>query len=871
MNSHSSSVSRLISFRLWFIAGLTGITVVLAMLLHTHCGQPVVQEPITDAKQSEASEEPPVLPEQAGKEAESQKPLDQKLASDETRAGQITQESEQITGPAALSRVGDWKIYNARVAFAIHGLRPSQSWSTSTGHLIDASPVDETGKATLDALEEIFSIVSLFRVAQAKEIKVIESGGAGQRAVIRVVAKDAGIPVIDSVLNSRRVGGTIEIDYILEPSAAHLVIETRIKDDPRERSLDLGDGVLFGDQTRWISSLVGWNVSDVKNKALTWFGAVGTGVSYLMTHAEANKTLSVPLTQAAVYPLMGGLAKEDEAVGRYQRLLFVGRGGVEEMLTELRKIRPQPGLQTLTGTATGASPGVPVAVALLDSKKVALSYSPVDKQGKFSFEVPAGEYTLQAEAEGHLSVAKTGKPGETVTLTLAPRATLVIDLKEAQVDKKIRDFLPARVELRGPSFHERFDLIARQQPIHVPAGTYTLLICRGLTHEFIEKSITLEAGKTTTLTETLQQAVDTTGYVSSDLHLHSTPSIDSELSLEKRVSALVAEGVQFAAATDHDTWTDYEPIVKKLNLSTWIKTVIGQEVSPLGFHTNAYPLTELPKNEDRYFAAPWTTYQDGEFVRALEAPEIWKKLREQYKVPIIQINHPRRGQALFNLVSYDPKTGVKAVKPEKFDNNWDVMEAYNGKDRDDFLTSTLFDYFSFLNQGWYKTAVGNSDSHGESSRPGLARSLIQSSQQEGDKIDVGEITKNLKENRVLVYGGPMIRIKTATGEGPGARLQGASAEISLEIQAPSWVAVSYVKVYANGTLQETIPVPESKDRIRLQKTIKLEPKQDTWYIFLAGDEKKDMSPVYPGVLPVSMTNPIYLDIDGNGFQPTWQP
>lgn len=797
--------------------------------------------------------------------------LDEALKSNETRAGKIAKESELIRGPEAKSAVGDWKIYNNKVAFVIHGMRPSQNWSTSTGHIIDASTVKPDGKADDDHLEEVFSIVSLLRVAQATSIRVVQAGGEDQDAIIEVVAKDAGVPIVDSVLRTRNIGGDITIRYTLKPEASYLEVSTELKNDNRDRAIDLGDGVLFGDRTTWISSIVGYKVDDSQNKPLTWFAALGKNVSYMLTHGDPSKTMLVPLTQAAVYPLLGGLAADDGKPATYTRHFFVGNGSLEPLLSDWRTLHKKDAGKTLTVSVKGVASDSPARVSVLNDKKVAVTQASVTKDGDVTFGLPDGTYTVEVTAEGQAKASQEVAAGSKATLTLEPRGTLTIALTQKGLDGSDLGFIPARVELRSKALFKRVDYIANEQPIWLPAGTYNLLIAKGLTHEVVQKEVTIESGKTTKLTESIAMGVDTSGYISTDMHLHSSPSIDSELPLEKRISALAAEGVNFAVSSDHDTWTDYSPIVEKLKLTKWLKTAIGQEVSPFGFHTNAYPLKKLPKDENKYFAAVWSAYKGGEFQRLLEAPEIWAELRKRYDAQLIQINHPRRSQALLSLIDYDPKKGIKAVKEGKIDKNWDILEIYNGNDRDDFVNKTLPDYFSFLNQGWYKTAVGNSDSHGEGSRPGLARSLVMSSQSEGTKIDVDEITKNLKDNKVIVYAGPMIRMSTTEGDGPGQRIKKAKTELTIEVQAPTWMTVSFVKLYANGQLQETYPVTESKERVRFKKTITLEPKKDTWYIIMAGDDAKGMTPVYPGTKPLTMTNPIYLDVDGNGFNPTWQP
>jgi hypothetical protein len=41
--------------------------------------------------------------------------------------------------------------------------------------------------------------------------------------------------------------------------------------------------------------------------------------------------------------------------------------------------------------------------------------------------------------------------------------------------------------------------------------------------------------------------------------------------------------------------------------------------------------------------------------------------------------------------------------------------------------------------------------------------------------------------------------------------------------------------------------------------------RDSWLVVLA--EGEGFTALYPGVRPTSFTNPIYIDVDGNGWQP----
>lgn len=801
------------------------------------------------------------------------KPLDAPLAEDETRVGQIKKQSECITGPEAVSQIGDWRIYNKHVAFVIHGVSHSRFFSGAKGHVVDASTVDANGKAAHDLLEEVFAVYGILRVVQATSIRVVEPGGPGKRAVLRVTATDVGIPIIDVVINSRPFTGKIELDYILEPGARHLQIVTRVTGGERLADQQMGDGLLLGDRTRQIAPLIGWDVKDAVRKPIEWFGAVGRNASYLIAPADPKGRLTIPITQASLYPAFGGVAKEFDESSEYKRWLFVGDGRWEATLEHYRAARKVQGLKVLQGTIKGLKKPQLADLVLLNEKGKAVSQTHADEKGSFRFSVPQGSYTVRATMPGYLEISQKTDLSSSVALEFKTSGTLQISLKEIRPDGAEGGFVPARVQFSGArSF--RFELIQDNTKIPVPPGEYTVTISRGLEYEYWQKKIDFRSkdGKDVLIQESvsLKRVVDTSGYVGSDMHLHASPSLDSTYPLEGRVSSLVTEGLHFAVSTDHDRFTDYAPTVQKLGLSEWLQTAIGQEVSPLAYHFNTFPLQKLPTDEPVYFAAKWAQYDGRQFEKVLSAPSIWATLRKQYQVPIIQLNHPRGSQALLNYVKYDPKKGMKAIPEGTFNANWDTIELYNGNGLSTFLNTTIHDWFSFINQGMYKTGVGNSDSHSAGARPGFPRTLIASSTQAGQKIQISEVMKSLKESRAIVYAGPYIKLLVDGKLAPGERVKGPSMKLDIEISAPSWIPVSYVKVYANGVLTQTFQVPASKDVIRFKKVLTLTPSRDTHYVVMAGDDKNKMKVVYDR-LPVSLTNPVYLDIKGDGFTPPGLP
>jgi hypothetical protein len=130
------------------------------------------------------------------------------------------------------------------------------------------------------------------------------------------------------------------------------------------------------------------------------------------------------------------------------------------------------------------------------------------------------------------------------------------------------------------------------------------------------------------------------------------------------------------------------------------------------------------------------------------------------------------------------------------------------------------------------------------------------------------VVKAIRSGNVVVCGGPLIEVK-AQGNSPlGATVRATSGvvEVSIRLLAASWVRVNRVKVYVNGEVVQEIPVEHpSNQPLNWQQRVKLQMQRDSWLVVLA--EGEGFTALYPGVRPVSFTNPIYVDADGNGWTP----
>jgi hypothetical protein len=221
------------------------------------------------------------------------------------------------------------------------------------------------------------------------------------------------------------------------------------------------------------------------------------------------------------------------------------------------------------------------------------------------------------------------------------------------------------------------------------------------------------------------------------------------------------------------------------------------------------------------------------------------------------------------------------------------------------------DWFALLNLGYRITALGNSDTHSKTkTEAGCPRNYVMVPTDDPGLVATSTIADAVREGRVVASYGPFIRFSANEWDnGPGSTVHDPD-EVSfyIEVQSPSWFDVDRVELYENGTLihEWAIEAP-NEDTINLATEVLHTPAKDSWYVVIAlGDD--DLSPVFTpvdimpiqlqdivegavseidfagfdlsGVLgaaspvprtfpvyPYAVTNPIWIDKDGDGFDP----
>ena len=438
--------------------------------------------------------------------------------------------------------------------------------------------------------------------------------------------------------------------------------------------------------------------------------------------------------------------------------------------------------------------------------------------------------------------------------------------------------------------------------VRLAPGTYDAYASHGFTFTLAHQAVDLTSAAGADLAFTLQPAIDTTGLVSADCHVHAAPSFDSRLPLDARVVTFLGEGVDVLVATDHDAITDYGPTIQALGAQSRIVSVVGVEATSTipwtgAWHTigheNAFPLkagSAMPVNE------------------LITLGDLWDNLRAIGAMPdpILQLNHPRSqgvgliGYGFLTNVGFDttkPVPGTDDGTPNgKLRQRsaagteamaWDAQELINGTGYLDYLDNRA-DWFALLDQGFVKTGTANSDSHqAVLAEAGFPRNFVALPSALLADFDDAVFAKALRAGHSVGSSGPLVSASIgAAGPGDLAKLTpGAGADVHVRVQAAPWIPVDEIRIVVNGVAVKTLtPTAAPADpfgtagALRYDDVVHLDVAADAWLVVEAGAKlpangvvpapPKYLDVVAPGTVPYGFTNAIRLDADGDG---AWTP
>lgn len=667
----------------------------------------------------------------------------------------------------------------------------------------------------------------------------------------------------------------------------------------------------------------------------TWFGfqAPGVAYGYRAYSFRDRKTVSTNalLSVAGVAAIMAGGKDRDgllswtspsrEPVGAFGILPAEPRLFLRDVFIEPDLARVQATMLALDGaprsrldvTVLDAS-GQPVpdgriaVVSAERSRQVALAIA--DAQGKARFDVPVGNYRVSTGAHGAtlenpVDVAAPSSGEAQVTVRQGARRFLDVTVRDpfqrpltAKVIVKCPSGVCAQELSRLRPFFELEALPSELQTVEfvpasgalrvpLPPGAYEVFVTRGPEYSafpdtFPTRGVAVDLTTSdAALTATLAHVVDTTGWISADLHVHAVGSPDSSVANAVRVASFAAEGVDVMVSTDHDSVTDFAPVVRELGLEGSMATLIGCEVTPFDYgHQQAFPITV--RDGPGGGAFDWAG-GDGP---SLRLDQLFAGLREAWPGVVLQLNHPRGGQgASLTQLRVDTARGTSAANPatfrmapnpaataddtKLFSLDFDAIELMNGTSAS---LAVANDWMTFLSRGWVKTATGVSDTHDRhATTGGYGRTwLYLGDDATAARFSPAAFTAAMKQHRAIGSSGPFVTLTARRGDGAGATAaigdtlsvpSGTPLELTVTVQAPEWMQFDAIELYTHAAGRESSngvsnaswpearilqkralpvgtlplePVPGlngfAARRVRVSETFTVTPTADTWFV-----------------------------------------
>ena len=568
---------------------------------------------------------------------------------------------------------------------------------------------------------------------------------------------------------------------------------------------------------------------------------------------------------------------------------LAGLRGLAERLSD----RPTGRVQVAVNDPAGAVQNARIEVK--DSAGVIFGAARTNRAGKAAFNLPPGKWQLVADA--------IGRPSTMVTHDVRAKQRADVPIKmeacgyvEAAVVDGQGKGIPCKVAFHGiegtesPDFGPDSGAYGVQNvqytangefKAELAPGQYEVLISHGPETDLVTQKIKVEQGESTPIQATLERVVDTPGWISADFHSHSSPSGDNTGSQRGRVLNLLAEHVEFGPCTEHNRISTYMPHLRALKAVPLMATCPGMELTgnPLVInHQNAFPLKRRPRTQDG--GGPTT---DTNPVVQIERLAMWDEGSEK----LVQSNHPNLPQ----IVGDKDQDG-------KFDGGFagmlgfmDVIEVHplNGifsppvedpAGRES--RNPVFHWMQMLNLGHRIPGVINTDAHYNYHESGWRRNYLASPTDDPAKIQVADVVKAAEQGRIVMTNGPYLHVSSQSPKesaGPGQDLAAPNGRVTLKVrvQCPNWLDVNRVQLFVNGRpstehnyTRRTHPKLFGDSVVKFDHELELELKQDAHLIIAAAGEGLElgrvMGPRYGPMMPIAVANPIFVDVDGKGFQ-----
>ncbi|MEQ8849673.1 CehA/McbA family metallohydrolase [Botrimarina sp.] len=538
-------------------------------------------------------------------------------------------------------------------------------------------------------------------------------------------------------------------------------------------------------------------------------------------------------------------------------------------------------------------------------ERVSLGVGHTGGDGRFAFRLPHGHYQLRVSQYGHESQSVETKlpqqdgPARVELSEAAYAEARVTDASGAAIPAKVQFF--GLRGTRNPNFGPDAAVRGVRNVQYTPdgrfrcklsPGEYRWVATYGPEHDAATGQFEVAAGETARIEAALPRTVDTPGYLSSELHSHSTPSGDNTASQEGRVLNLLAEHLEFCPCTEHQRIDVYDEHLAAMDAQQRMLTCPGMELtgSPLPLnHQNAFPLEHHPNEQDG--GGPQTSANPVEQIERLAG---WDDNSEK----VVQTNHPDIAQmvgdkdqdgspdegfeAMFGFMDvievHPPELIFQPLSPAEANDSGVGTGGWEGRG------NAIVNWLQLLNLGYRVTGVVNTDAHYNWHGSGWLRNWVRSPTDNPAEASVGELIHEFEHGHVVMSNGPYLQVEASAGDAtaiPGDDLpaDGGKATLRVVVRRPNWIEVNRVQLFLNGRPAEehnytarSHPDWFADGAEAFNREIELRVDEDTHVVVACCGEGSSIGPMYGGAelqqdwgrnLPVAVANPIFIDTNGD--------
>lgn len=779
--------------------------------------------------------------------------------------------------------LGDLVLRNDRIVLAIAQPLPTRNANMTVravgGMIIDLTergkPNDQLSAYYAGGGRHAFTSPDQMRVTVDGQAKLLDNAAVATGQTISVEFTSA--PAAGKA--------TATLRYTLVEGAAHVVIETTcVNSHDQPVTEELGDSIRadrsfeFGDD----AGRLFWAHDDWFRQA---YGVLAVDLSIARGEGRA-----LPIGFLA-----DGKPNVEFAPGQshtHQRWLFPAAHllGLRSLASELSGA-PGQAVSFLVADPIGPTRGAKIS---LNREGKPYGVGRTTSEGKLQCSLPPGEYSATVSAQG--------SPEAQVALLVAGPSEFQIQLESPGIVQAVIKGpddgpIPCKVAFHAqeggvdPFFGPDSGHTAVQNLVYshngrfrqrLAPGKYEAIISHGPEFDAVFQTIEVRAGEVARLTAQLVRSVDTPGWVSADFHSHSSPSGDNTSSQLGRVQNLLAEHIEFAPCTEHNRITTYTGHLKRLQVEHLMATCPGMELtgSPLPInHQNAFPLVARGRLQDG--GGPQT---DADPEVQIERLALWDKNSEK----LVQVNHPNIPQ-MYGDRDLDGQPDQGFAKMFGF---MDVIEVHPpegifappAEPGEDAGRNPIRHWLQLINLGHRVPGVVNTDAHYNFHGSGWLRNFIKSSTDDPAKIEVAEMVRSSEAGHLVMSNGPFLEVVARSTSGAEAiagddlAAPDKKVQLNVRVQCANWLDINRVQVFVNGRplpelnfTRKTTPDRFSDQVQKFQAELPLSLDRDAHLVVATIGEGlglgRVVGPNFAKTPPVAVTNPIFVDVDGDGFKP----